>query len=121
ALHFVEVDQGKGRRDRRIPIAEDVYETIQSYALMLPPEAKLLGISPQRVLFCVHDIARRARIERGATTHALRLTFANKLVDAGSTLAEVAFLPGDTLAAALIYINHVDENKLVRLAPSFRR
>ena len=118
--------RGKGSKERLAPIGRTAVEAIESYAagerrllaqgkgetaLFLNKSGGRLGVRGIRRL--VVRYASRAGIERGASPHTLRHSFATHLLDRGADLRAVQELLGHASLATTQVYAHVTSRRLV--------
>lgn len=95
------VRQGKGDRDRVVPIPDAVFTELLAYLLehgkrgaLLRTEIRRTRIDPGNVCTIVHTATRRAGLGPKVTARTLRHSFATHLMDRGVDLAVIASLMG---------------------------
>lgn len=104
---ILQVRQGKGKKDRLLPISESLVDLLSDYlensrpAFRPPPGEPALFLSNQRrrlggarVNQIFRQAAQRAGLERGVTPHVLRYAFATHLVQKGAELRHVQEMLG---------------------------
>lgn len=105
------VRSGKGDKDRRLPLNNDVRQALSAYLAVRPQTTDdhvFIGqrgqpLQPQAVQLIVRKYARRAGLT-GVTPHILRHSFAKHVLDAGEDLATVSRLLGhERLETTAIY------------------
>lgn len=148
---YVDVRQGKGNKDRQVPISEDVYALVLAYLaatsravwatadratpLFLSRNrhnAHSGRLSERQAQSIVEDCARRAGLlERGKriTPHSLRHSYGINLLKGdvesgrpGAPLPAVAKMMGhSSVAVTGRYLNHFERGELAEYAPRMRR
>jgi site-specific recombinase XerD len=114
----VHVRQGKGRKERTVPLNHDARKALQQWLEVRPEEQDADDDEPSKALFLsqtggrlsarsisytIGKLADKADL-KDVTPHTLRHSFAKNLVDAGVTLEKVATLLGhDNLETTRIY------------------
>ena len=74
---FLKVSQGKGAKDRRIPIVDKhLVKELRSYTKKMSQDAFLFSLSARRVQYLIKDIAKKAGITKNVHPHTLRHTAA---------------------------------------------
>ena len=104
------VQEGKGNKDREIPLDNNTRQALSAYLEERQADAAerlLLGqrgpLNEKGIDYLVGKYACQSRLE-GCTSHTLRHTFAKNLVDAGVPLDQVATLLGhESLDTTRIY------------------
>jgi len=101
----VHIRQGKGSRDRDIPLSPKLLEALREYWLWKKPRVYLFPstegrrgveapMSDKVVWWAVREAARRAGITRKIGPHTFRHTFATELLEAGTDLRTIQLLLG---------------------------
>lgn len=87
---FLKINQGKGKKDRRVPIVDkQVIKNLRSYIKKMDEEEKLFSISPRRVQYLIKEIARKAGITKNVHPHTLRHTSATLYLKKGVNIESV--------------------------------
>ena len=116
--------QGKGRKERIVPIGELALESIRRYRKSLP---RLSASSPSRALFCnqrggrltSRSVARivtkySSRLAGGAVSpHTLRHSFATHLLDEGADLRSIQEMLGHASLSTTQRYTHVATDQLM--------
>ena len=116
---LVRVHQGKGKKDRYVPLTATLLGRLRDYWQHYRPKAWLFpGKIPDRPLTpCSVQRASaharlKARIEKPVTTHTMRHCFATHLLEAGTDLRTIQLLLGHgSLNTTAVYL-HVATNAL---------
>ena len=101
----VHIRQGKGSRDRDIPLSPKLLEALREYWRWKKPRGYLFPSTPgqrgveqpmsDKVVWCaVREAARRAGITRKIGPHTFRHSFATELLEAGTDLRTIQLLMG---------------------------
>jgi site-specific recombinase XerD len=101
----VHIRQGKGSRDRDIPLSPKLLEALREYWLWKKPRVYLFPstegqrgveapMSDKVVWWAVREAARRADITRKVGPHTFRHSFATELLEAGTDLRTIQLLMG---------------------------
>jgi len=99
------IQQGKGRRDREVPLSPTLLETLRVYWRWMKPRTFLfpgmvkhcradVPISPNTVWFACRQAAKAARITEHLSPHTLRHSYASHLLEAGADLRTIQVLLG---------------------------
>ncbi len=115
----IHVRQGKGYKERYIPMTEAVKEDIENYIYVArekirsfkntKPEALFLSMQVSRlcgnaIVERVHKLAQNAKLQKQTGLHILRHSIATHLLQSGMTLEEVSqFLGHSSLESTQIY------------------
>ncbi len=107
----IRVDQGKGRKDRLVPLSKNLLDLLREYWLAFRPSHWIFpGASPTRPIRtrCIERICdksrQRAGVERRLTPHTLRHSFATHLLEAGTNVRTIQLLLGHrSLATTATY------------------
>jgi integrase/recombinase XerD len=124
ARHVVLVRQGKGRKDRLVPLSDRLLHELRGYWRQYRPRLWLFpGQPPQRPL-CVGSVqrlcqrlARRAGLSKPTTMHTLRHSYATHLLEAGCDLVTIQHLLGHRDLKTTARYLHVSNQRLQQ-APS---
>lgn len=107
ALMLIHVQQGKGARDRELPLTQKVLDALREYwrgakikprVYLFPtrkePTAEEKPISDKTVWNACHEAALRAGLTKRISPHTLRHCFATHLLEAGTDLRTIQMLLG---------------------------
>jgi len=101
----IHIRQGKGSRDRDIPLSPKLLEALRQYWRWKKPKIYLFPSTPGKrgveepmsdkvVWWAVREAARRAGITRKIGPHTFRHSFATELLEAGTDLRTIQLLMG---------------------------
>jgi site-specific recombinase XerD len=101
----VHVRQGKGNRDRDLPLSAKLLEILREYCRWMKPRTYLfpglvnyfradVPVSAKMVWHVCHQAAKRAGIDKPVSPHTLRHCFATHLLEAGADLRTIQMLLG---------------------------
>ena len=119
----IHVREGKGRRDRDVPLSPQLLETLREYWRWMKPKTYLFPgtvngsradkpITAKMLWEACQEAARRAGIAKPVAPHLLRHSFATHLVESGADLPTVQALLGHAdLKPTSIYL-HLSERHL---------
>ena len=120
---LVHVRQGKGGRDRSVPLSPKLLDTLREYWRWMKPKTYLFPgtvngwradkpITPKVLWMACRQAAQRAGIRKPVRPHLLRHSFATHLLEQGADLPTVQALLGHAdLKATSIYL-HLSERHL---------
>jgi site-specific recombinase XerD len=99
---LIHVRQGKGARDRQVPVGQRLLEQLREYWRLVRPEGRYLfpGDSPERPITreAVHralqQAAAQARLKKRVSPHTLRHSFATHLLELGVDVRSIQVLLG---------------------------
>jgi integrase/recombinase XerD len=119
ARMFVIVRQGKGRKDRLVPLSQRLLTELRAYWRVYQPRTWLFpGVSSNRPLHAgtvqrmMQRTRRSAGIDKPATLHTLRHSFATHLHEAGVDLVTLQKLLGhQSIESTLLYL-HLSQRHL---------
>jgi integrase/recombinase XerD len=123
ARMVIHIRQGKGRRDRDVPLSPNLLETLREYWRWMKPKTYLFPgtvngsradkpITSKMLWAACQEAAQRAGIAKHVGPHLLRHSFATHLVEGGADLPTVQALLGHTdLKPTSIYL-HLSERHL---------
>jgi site-specific recombinase XerD len=101
----IHVRQGKGKRDRDLPMPPKLLETLREYWRWMKPKTCLFPgmdnnwrvdkpLSPKSIYQIVRDAAKRSGIPKHVSPHSLRHCFATHLLESGEDLRKIQLLLG---------------------------
>ena len=102
---LLRVDQGKGGRDREVPLSPTLLAGLREYYRWMRPETYLFPgtqqgwradrpITTKPIWEAVRLAAQRAQIDKRVTPHTLRHSYATHLLEAGADLRTIQLLLG---------------------------
>jgi len=115
---LVHVRQGKGNRDRQVPIGEKLLRLLREYWRLTKPEGPYLfpghvagqPLSRVAVHRAMREAARAARLRKRASPHTLRHSFATHLLELGVNLRSIQIRLGHRdIETTLRYLRVVPE------------
>ena len=114
---LIRIEQGKGRRDRYVPLSPKLLETLRVYWRWMRPKTFLfpgtvkavradVPISPNLVWYACRQAAIAAGIRKHLSPHSLRHSCASHLLEAGADLRTIQVLLGHSrLEHTLVYLH----------------
>ena len=120
---LIHIRQGKGRRDRDVPLSPKLLDTLREYWRWMKPKTYLFPgtvngsradkpITPKVLWEACREAAQRAGITKPVRPHLLRHSFATHLLEGGADLPTVQALLGHAdLKTTSIYL-HLSERHL---------
>jgi integrase/recombinase XerD len=120
---LIHIRQGKGGKDRDVPLSPKTLETLREYWRWMKPKTYLFPgtvngsradkpITPKVLWEACREAAQRAGITKAVRPHLLRHSFATHLVEGGADLPTVQALLGHTdLKPTSIYL-HLSERHI---------
>ena len=122
ARMVVVVRQGKGRKDRQVPLSARLLEelrqewrTHRSRPWLFPGQTPERPLHPSNVQRMFQQTLRRAKIAKRATPHTLRHSFATHLLEAGVDVVTVQRLLGHGSLSTTTHYLHVSRRHLQRM------
>src|SRR5437667_3646774 len=124
---IVHIRQGKGNRDRDVPLTPKLLETLREYWRWMKPKTYLFPgmvdgwradkpLTPKCVWTAVRDAAKRAGIKKRVSPHTLRHSWATHLLENGTDLRTIQMLMGHSdLRATSVYL-HLSRRHLQAVA-----
>jgi len=124
---MIRINQGKGGRDREVPLSPKLLETLRVYFRWMRPTTFLfpgtvkgvrsdVPISPNVVWLACRQAAQRAGITKRLSPHSLRHSCASHLLEAGADLRTIQVLLGHSrLEHTLVYL-HLSPKHLQAIA-----
>jgi site-specific recombinase XerD len=118
----IHVRQGKGNRDREVPLSPRLLEVLREYWKWRKPKIFLFPsqqrkrceqpITSKTVYYAVQEAARRAGIQKKVAPHLLRHSWATHLLERGTDLKTIQVLLGHVdLESTTIYL-HLSQRHL---------
>jgi site-specific recombinase XerD len=114
---LVHIRQGKGNRDRNVPLTPKLLETLREYWRWMKPKTYLFPgmvnnwradkpLTPKCVWLAIQNAAKRAGIKKRVSPHTLRHSFATHLLENGTDLRTIQMLLGHSdLRATSVYLH----------------
>jgi integrase/recombinase XerD len=114
---LIHIQNGKGGRDRYVPLSAKLLETLREYWRWMKPKTWLFPgtvdgwradkpITPKVVWDACQSAAERAGIEKRVSAHLLRHSYATHLLEAGADLRTIQLLLGHVkLEHTVIYLH----------------
>jgi integrase/recombinase XerD len=114
---MIRIDQGKGSRDREVPLSPKLLETLRVYWRWMQPQTFLfpgtvkgvradVPITPNVVWLACRQAAQAAGIAQQISPHCLRHSCASHLLEAGADLRTIQVLLGHSrLEHTLVYLH----------------
>jgi len=105
---FLLVKNGKGGKDRIIPLSSGINQRLQNFVKGKQPGEKVFGLKAPSITMKIKQFARKAGIDLHA--HTLRHKFATDLLERGANIKVVQELLGhENLATTEIYLSIANE------------
>jgi site-specific recombinase XerD len=114
---MIRIQQGKGRRDREVPLSPKLLGTLRTYWRWMKPNTFLfpgtvkhrradVPISCNTVWFACRQASKAAGISKHLSPHTLRHSYASHLLEAGADLRTIQVLLGHSrLEHTLVYLH----------------
>jgi site-specific recombinase XerD len=114
---IVHIRQGKGNRDRDVPLSPKLLETLREYWRWMKPKTYLFPgmvnnwradkpLTPKCVWLAIQNAAKRAGIKKRVSPHTMRHSFATHLLENGTDLRTIQMLLGHSdLRATSVYLH----------------
>jgi integrase/recombinase XerD len=114
---IIHIRQGKGNRDRDVPLTPKLLKTLREYWRWMKPKTYLFPgtfhnwradkpITPKCVWSAVQDAAKRAGIKKRVSPHTMRHSWATHLLENGADLRTIQLLLGHAeLEATTVYLH----------------
>ena len=124
---LIHVRQGKGRRDRQLPLGRKLLEQLREYWRIVRPQGTYLfpGESPERPITreAVHralrSAAQAARLKKHVSPHTLRHSFATHLLELGVDLRSIQTLLGHSSIETTMRYTRVCPERLATMKSPF--
>ena len=124
---LIRIRQGKGGRDRDVPLSPALLETLREYWRWMKPRTYLFPgtvnnwradkpLTPKVVWIACREAAQRAGIDKKVSPHTLRHSYATHLLEAGADLRTIQVLLGHSnLSHTTVYL-HLSQRHLRAVA-----
>jgi site-specific recombinase XerD len=116
---LIRIDQGKNRRDRYVPLVEKLLEALREYYHTVRPQIWLFPgnnknhpMNRQNVRLVIIKARWKAGIEKRATTHTMRHSFATHMLEDGVDLRKIQIILGHRYLQTTSKYLHVATNRL---------
>lgn len=117
----VTILNGKGRVDRQLPLGDSLYHLLLHYIRLYQPSSYLIAgqdgleYSPTSIRKIVSAALKRAKIQKKATPHTLRHSFATHLLENGTEMRYIQeFLGHKSVKTTMIYA-HVRSEAVTKI------
>ena len=110
---LIEIKNGKGSKDRVVPLAQNMLEILRKYYRQYEPKEYLFNgakggqYSPISIRNVLKRASRKARIRKNVTPHMLRHSFATHLLESGTDLRHIQLLLGHNSTKTTEIYTHV--------------
>jgi integrase/recombinase XerD len=123
ARKVIHIRQGKGRKDRDVPLSATLLETLREYWRWMKPKTWLfpgyvrgwrcdVPMTDKVVWYACKQAAERAGITKRVSPHTLRHSYATHLLEAGADLRTIQFLLGHAEIKHTIVYLHLSQKHL---------
>ena len=122
---LIRIVQGKGKKDRIVPLSERLYAMIQEYRKEYQPKTWLFegqkgGMYTVRSIQSLfHEACLRAKITKKATVHTLRHSYATHLLEKGTDLRIIQELLGHSSSKTTEIYTHVSTRFISKVRSPF--
>jgi integrase/recombinase XerD len=123
---LIRVRQGKGRKDRYVMLSPRLLEVLRGYwkkyrptKLLFPAARRNGAVATRHVYRMCRDACLAAGIDKHATVHTLRHSFATHLLDAGVDLRTIQVLLGHSSVRTTVVYTHVSKRRLQTVVSPF--
>jgi len=123
---FIKVYQGKGKKDRLVPISEKTIEMLREYYKKYKPKVWLFEGNPAGLQYSeaslqkiLKNALKSANIKKPATLHWLRHSYATHLLEAGTDLRYIQELLGHKSSKTTEIYTHVTSQSLQNIRSPF--
>jgi len=122
--NMIHVRQGKGKKDRYVPMGAVLMNEIKNYLIKDKPIKWLFngknfnGYSPQGVQRAIREAQRKTSIQKRITPHTLRHTYATHLLEQGLDIVSIKELLGHSyIQTTMVYLHVVMVNNKSVFSP----
>ncbi|MDF9801415.1 integrase/recombinase XerD [Catalinimonas alkaloidigena] len=119
------VSQGKGKKDRQVPLSKHLLQELRSYYLEYQPKAYLFegekggAYSKSSIQQIFRRAKRGAGIHKKATVHTLRHSYATHLLESGTDLRMIQVLLGHNSVKTTEIYTHVSHRYIQSVVSPF--
>ncbi len=124
---ILHIREGKGGRDRDVPLSSTLLETLREYWRWMKPKTYLfpgtvknwradVPITDKIPWHACREAAKRAGIEKRVTPHILRHSYATHLLEAGADLRTIQILLGHAKLEHTVVYLHLSQRHLRAVA-----
>lgn len=127
---MVHIRQGKGRKDRYVPLSEHLVRGLQTF-LSVEPSVRWLfnpaktdqmdlpkAYSPRGVQFVVYSTRKKAQMQKDITTHTFRHSYATHLLEDGLDIMTIKDLLGHSrIETTLVYLHVAQSGRVKPFSP----
>jgi site-specific recombinase XerD len=111
---LIHVEQGKGRKDRKVMLSPGLLELLRDYwrearpeGWLFPGKPKINPISPRQLNRAFTSAKTMAGVKKAATLHTLRHSFATHLLEANTDVRVIQVLLGHAKLTTTAQYTHV--------------
>jgi integrase/recombinase XerD len=115
---MIHVRQGKGKKDRMVPLSKRLLETLREYFIKYKPKQYLFegekggAYSTRSAQIIISEAKKKAGIIKKGSIHMLRHSYATHLLEAGTDIRYIqSFLGHNNLSTTMIY-THIGQTKI---------
>jgi site-specific recombinase XerD len=124
---IVHIRQGKGGRDRDVPLSQKLLETLREYFRWMKPKTWLfpgtvdhrradVPITEKMTWAAAQKAAERAGIKKRVSPHILRHSYATHMLEAGADLRTIQMLLGHAKLEQTVVYLHLSQRHLKAIA-----
>jgi len=108
---FLVVRNGKGGKDRVIPLVASIAQRLKNFTQGMKPEEKVFKLKAACISNKIRQFAKKAGLN-GFHTHTMRHKFATDLLERGANIKQIQELLGhENLATTEVYLSVTDQGK----------
>ena len=125
---LIHVEQGKGRKDRKVMLSPALLELLRDYwrearpgGWLFPGKPKINPLSPRQLNRAFHSDKHMAGVTKPASLHTLRHSFATHLLEAGTDVRVIQVLLGHAKLETTARYTHVATRTIRDTVSPFER